>query len=291
MVASSLRKQVTNTIGLVIPQISNPFFPALVESIERQLETADRQLLLADSRRNVVTESARLRSLVDRRVDGIMISPCDSAMSAEAVRATALELPLVQIDRRIVGEATDWVGADNECGMRLVVEHLARQGIRSALFVGATPAISTGKARLAAFDTAAAECNIVVHPPLLGDFTFEWGSDAARAALSRGRLPDAVVCGNDLIALGLLRQFFSAGVHVPADILVTGFDDIASAELSTPSLTTVRQPNETIAREALRLLVERMERPSGSAQRIAVAPELVIRESTAVSQYREFQLP
>ncbi len=280
MVASSLRRQITHTIGLIIPQISNPFFPALVESIERQLENTARQLLLADSRLDVDIERQRLQSLVDRRVDGIMISPCDSLLSADGVRRTALQLPLVQIDRQIFGETTDWVGADNETGMRLVVEHLASLGIRSAVFAGAAPVSSTAQTRLTAFGTIAAEHGIRAEPALLGDFTVAWGAEVAQMLLEEAQLSDAIVCGNDLIAIGLLRQFLIAGVRVPDDVLVTGFDDIASAELSTPSLTTVRQPNETIAREAMRLLIERMEQPTAPVQRIAVTPELAVRAST-----------
>ena len=97
-------------------------------------------------------------------------------------------------------------------------------------------------------------------------------------------MPDVVVCGNDLIAIGLLRQFLLAGVRVPGDVLVTGYDDITSAELSAPSLTTVRQPHGAIVFEALRLLTERFERRDGPFQRISMTPELVVRESTTHSE-------
>ena len=107
---------------------------------------------------------------------------------------------------------------------------------------------------------------------------------AAADIVDLSEMPDAVVCANDLIALGLLRQFARAGVQVPRDVLVTGFDDIAVAELSTPSLTTIRQPYDAVAREALRLLTNRVERADAPAQRIAVSPELVVRESTSGDQ-------
>jgi LacI family transcriptional regulator len=280
LVAAALRRQVTNTIGLVIPQISNPFFPTLVESIEWQLQSTTRQLLLCDSRGDAEVEQHRLQALVDRQVDGIMISPCDAVRSADAVHGTALQVPLVQIDRRITGNATDWVGVDDEVGMRLVVEHVAIVGARSAVFVGSVPTNSSALSRLAAFSSESSGFGLRTSEPLLGDFTVVWGIEAARVLLAARQLPDAVVCGNDLIAIGLLRHFLLAGVRVPDDVLVTGFDDIASAELSAPSLTTVRQPHDAIAFEALRLLTERLDRRDGPYQRISMTPELVVREST-----------
>lgn len=104
LVATALRRQVTNTIGLVLPQISNPFFPTVVESIEWELQSTTRQLLLCDSRGDTAVEQQRLHALVDRRVDGIMISPCDALRSVDAVHSAALQVPLVQIDRRVTGD-------------------------------------------------------------------------------------------------------------------------------------------------------------------------------------------
>src|SRR6185437_3707227 len=110
--------------------------------------------------------------------------------------------------------------------------------------------------------------------PLLGGFSREWGLEAARQMLEAGTRPDAVVCGNDEIALGLLAALHRAGVSAPRDLLVTGYDDIAMAALCDPSLTTARQPQEEIAAEAVRLLSD------PSPRRVALAPELVVREST-----------
>jgi LacI family transcriptional regulator len=139
---------------------------------------------------------------------------------------------------------------------------------------------SSARLRLEAFASESQNFGFRTLEPLLGDFTAGWGIEAARSLLARGELPDAVVCGNDLIAIGLLRQFLRAGVRVPDDLLVTGFDDIAAAELSTPSLTTVRQPHDAIAFEAVRLLTNRFDRRDRTCQRISMTPELVVREST-----------
>jgi LacI family transcriptional regulator len=279
-IASALRRQVSDTIGLVIPQISNPFFPGLIESVNAELQATHRQLLLCDSMQDATLEAHELQTLVDHQVDGILISPCDADRSPGMVRRAAGSVPLVQLDRRVSGETTDWVGVDDTLAMELVVGHVATQGARSAVFIGSAPSNSSAKERLAAFMDAAATHDIVALPPLLGDFTSSWGVTASQQILAGSALPEAVICANDLIALGLLRGVIRAGVRVPDDLLVTGFDDINAAELSIPSLTTVRQPTEAIAREALRLLEERTAQPDAPWQRVAVAPDLVVREST-----------
>jgi LacI family transcriptional regulator len=280
-IAAALRRQVSDTIGLVVPQINNPFFPALIESVHTELQATTKQLLLCDSMQNPHEEKQRLQALLDHQVDGILISPCDPVNSLGAVRATASRVPIVQLDRRVSGEASDWVGVDDAVSMRLIAEHIAGLGAQSAIFVGAEPSSSSSaRLRLAGFADAAAQAGVTTLLPLLGDFTTCWGVAAARLIVEASPPPDAVVCANDLIALGLLRQLAHTGIQVPRDVLVTGFDDIAAAELSIPSLTTIRQPYDALAHEALRLLTERYEQPDGPGQSIAVSPQLIVREST-----------
>lgn len=279
-VASALRRQVTDTIGLVIPQITNPFFPALVETLEWQLQSSTRQLLLCDSRHDVEVERSRLHALLDHQVDGILISPCEMKGSSEGVRMAGRQVPLVQIDRRIVGDAADWVGVDDSAGLHLALRHVSDMGARVVAFVSSKPTSSSAQLRLEGFLSAVTSLGVETSEPLLGDFTVSWGFDAARMLLQERRLPDAVVCGNDLIAIGLLRQFFLSGVLIPDDVLVIGYDDIPAAELATPPLSTVRQPYDAIVHEAIRLLAERSRRPDRPHQRIAVTPALVIRGST-----------
>jgi LacI family transcriptional regulator len=276
---------VTDTIGLVVPQISNPFFPALVEHVDWQLQSGTRQLLLCDSHNDADIEARRLDALLDRQVDGILIIPCDVRSSTDAVRAAAMRVPVVQVDQRVSAEVTDWVGVDDAVGMELVVSHLAAVGASSVAFVGCALTNSSARLRLDAFSTAAETRHLDRREPLLGEFTVEWGLAAGRSLLGGDdKLPDAIVCGNDLIAAGVLRQLTLAGARVPEDVLVTGFDDVPAAALVTPSLTTVRQPLEAIVREALRLVSVGLDRSRRPFQRIAVSPELVVRASTSYSE-------
>ncbi|HEY3503063.1 MAG TPA: LacI family DNA-binding transcriptional regulator [Actinocatenispora sp.] len=278
--ASALRTQRTGTVGMVVPQISNPFFPALVEAIERGLSGSGRQLLLGDARRDPEVEAARLEALADRQVDGLIVAPVSAVASAPALRAIAAEIPVVQVDRYVTDAALDWVGVDDAAGMRLLAEHLADVGARTAVLVSAGPDSSTGHARLAGFGPAAARHGLATAEPLLGEYGVDWGLRAAGLLRARGPLPDAVVCGNDEIALGVVRGLSTAGVRVPDDVLVTGFDDAGFAALADPAITTVRQPHALIADECVRLLDLARAGGEHAPRRTALAPTLVVRAST-----------
>ena len=284
VVARSLRMRTTGTVGMVVPRISNPFFPAIVEAVEQELAEDDVQLLLCDSRGSLQQEAARIRALLGRRVDGILLVPCESPGSDDVVAIASAAVPVVLIDRTAGPTGTaasDYVGTDDDLGMALLIEHLLARGARTFALVSATGTTSSAlararsyRARAGAVDAASADCE------LLGDFSYEWGHEAAGRLLAAGPLPDAVVCGADIVALGLLSAFHTARVAVPADVLVTGYDDIGFAALSNPALTTVRQPVEQLGRAAVRLLRARIADRSAHRQLEVMKPALVVREST-----------
>ncbi|TDC27176.1 LacI family transcriptional regulator [Streptomyces sp. 8K308] len=285
-VARALRTNRSDTIGMVVPQISNPYFPLLVEAVERRLQRSDIELLLCDSNRDVAVEARRLQALVDRQVDGIIISPLDAVASARAVRSTGERVPLIQVDRRVEGAVSDWVGADDDAGISQLVDLLVARGRRGLVLVSSAFTNSSAVARAQAFEAALARHGLSpARSPLLGSFEVAWGLEAARRLTRReagAAEVDGVVCGNDVIALGMLRGLRLAGVRVPDDMAVTGFDDIAFAEISDPPLTTVRQPWEAMADECVRLLLRAD--PVPGPRGIAVAPVLRIRESTPVER-------
>ncbi len=280
VVARSLRTQATGTVGMIVPHISNPFFPAIVEGVERELTGDDRQLLLCDSQGSADIEAARLSALLSRQVDGLLIISCDAVTSLSNVQRAAAAVPVVQIDRSVTGCTTDFVGTDNEVGIRLLVDHLIEAGARSFALVSARPTTSPATARLEAYQRVVAATGTAgAERVLLGDFSFEWGTQAGRRLVT-GPLPDAVLCGDDVIALGLLGSLRDAGVRVPLDVLVTGYDDIGFAGLSNPGLTTVRQPVSQIGAESARLLRARLTQTDGPTQRRILASTLQVRGST-----------
>jgi LacI family transcriptional regulator len=285
LVASSLRRQRTRSVAAVVPHIANPYFPRLIQAIERGLAADEHQLLIADSQDDPAVERDRVAALADRQVDGLLLVPChehDSAASLEG-----LALPYVLVDRTIAGLAADQVGSDDVAGMRGVIAHLRARGRHRLVFVGSAPDTSTARQRLEAF---LAEVGPDA-PILLGDYSLDWGRRAASTLLGRAEtghdgLPDAVVCGNDLVAIGVVRGLRDAGVDLPRAVAVTGYDDVGFAEVCDPPLTTVHQPVDAIGQTAVRLLLERAGGEDPAPREVRLTPELVIRASTAAGGSR-----
>jgi LacI family transcriptional regulator len=280
-VARSLRTKSTATVGMVVPRISNPYFPRLVEAVERQLSVTGRELLLCDSQNDPDVEGSRVEALLDRRVDGLILIPCDSVRSAASLVRAQRATTVVQMDRFVPGLDLDFVGVDNELGMRLVVDHLRRTGHTSFALVSSRAADSSARARLDAYRQAVRDCDRgSAERALLGDYSVEWGREATHLLLESGPLPDALVCGADVIALGVNVALAEAGVQVPDDVAVTGFDDIAFASVSTPALTTLRQPADAIGAAGVRLLRARAADAARTTVTEFLAPELVVRGSS-----------
>lgn len=276
-VAQALRTRSTGTVGMVVPNISNPFFPVVIEAVEEQLNARNTRLFLCDSRNNVAQEAELLRSLIDHRIDGILISPCDTMASRGAVRLAAGQAPLVQIDRRAVDDLP-YIGVDHEAAMSAVLAHLLEQGCRRFAYVSSSIRISSAAERLRAYvrhalpiDSGSAE------RVYIGDFSLEWGREAGQHLLVDGELPNAIVCANDLIAVGVLEVLRGADVQIPRDILVTGFDDTVLAASAWPPITSMRQPLQEIGREAAKSVLSAGEK---IPLRRLLPAELVVREST-----------
>ncbi|PJJ05908.1 LacI family transcriptional regulator [Streptomyces sp. 2333.5] len=278
--ARALRSRTTGTVGLVLPQITNPFFPSLVRELEHALHAEGRAVLLADCDDDPVTEAARIGAFLGRQVDALLLIPVDERRSREAVAAAAAQVPLVLLDRGCGPGVADSVAVDNAAGMALVLDHLAATGRRRPCFVGAAGTASAAVERRAAYEAGAAALDPSAPGRVeLGDFSVAWGRAAAdRIWPSR---PDALICANDLIAAGALQRLRQLGADVPGEIAVTGFDDIPLAGLADPALTTVRQPVGELAAEAARLL----SRPPADAdpasrRTVRLAPQLVVRGSS-----------
>lgn len=281
--ASALRSQSSQTVGMVVPHIANPYFIALVQIVEESAQAQGFELFLCDSADDSEIERRRVRALLSRQVDGILIIPCDETASASVAREALRDIPVVAIDREVRGVAMDQVAVDNQAGIAAVMDHL-RQGSRERLaFVGARQTTSTARERLDAYRD---HVQTVGFDPssaariLLGDFTVEWGDQATDALLAAGPLPDAIVCGNDLIAAGVIRKLRTRGIAVPHDVAVTGFDDIELCRFIEPAITTVHQPLREIGAQGARKLFARIAGDGGLPTRTRVIPELVVRASS-----------
>lgn len=286
--ARALRSRSTGTVGLVLPQITNPFYPTLVRELTHALHAEGRAVLLADCDDDPAAEAEYIADLLGRRVDALLVIPAHEERSREAVTAAADRVPLVLMDRGCGPAVADSVAVDNAAGMALVLDHLAATGRRRVCFLGAAGTASAAAERRAAYAAGAGALDPGAPERVaLGDFSVEWG----RAAVDEvwPTRPDALVCANDLIAIGALQRLQQLGADVPGEVAVTGFDDIPMAALSAPGITTVRQPVAELAAEAARLLGGRLGGDSGAGagvvgvgprRAIRLTPELVVRESS-----------
>ena len=278
--ARGLRRQHTDIIGMVVPEVSNPFFATLMQAVSRALQARGRTVLLADAEDDSAKETEHLLRLVDHSVDGIVLVPVDEDASAEITAELQDRTHMVLLDRRIEGLAADMVGVDQVAGIHDVLRHLRATGVRAARMISATLHSSVARERAETFASLTGQEGLTVTgAPLLGTFTADWGRQAVADLIEADALPEALVCGNDLIALGALQSLRQAGVSVPDEVAVTGFDDIGFSGLSWPPLTTVRQPVDELAEAAIDRLEGRMEgHPPGPPIRLRA--QLVVRGTT-----------
>ncbi|SNS50042.1 LacI family transcriptional regulator [Micrococcales bacterium KH10] len=282
-IARALRKNATGNVGVLVPSVSNPFFTMLVDEIEKHMVTMGINLYLCTSRDDHDVEAARLASLTQGSVDGILVSPCDAARSGAALAAAQTKLPVVQLDRSADGVDIDWVGLDDADAMRTIIEHLASRGVKRAALVTSSARNSSGRLRTAFAVAAGTQHGITLDSDQIfdGEFSTGWGTEAATRLVSQGDLPDAIICTDDQIAIGVMQELKRQGIRVPGDVLVTGLDDVPHATLIDPPLTTVRQPVGDIAATAVDLLATKLRGEERSIRKISLQGTLVERESTA----------
>lgn len=254
LVGRALRQTRSSTVGLVVPDLDNPYFSALAQQLSRAFSDPGIDLLVFSADGSLETEARGVRSFLGRQVDALVLIPVHEERSEATVSAAAAAVHTIQLDRRVPGTAASYVGVSNKAGMRLVHDHVAEAvdvTTHPVVYVGATPDSSSAHERL---DGVRRWFSPDV-PTLLGDFSPAWGRAAAARLLDEGWAAATIITAADVIALGVLAHLLHQGRSVPDDFRVIGFDGIGAAALAHPSLTTVRQPVEEMAR-SIRSLIE-----------------------------------
>ncbi|MBA2383021.1 MAG: LacI family DNA-binding transcriptional regulator [Chloroflexi bacterium] len=279
-VARSLTRSRTSTVGMVIPDVANPFFAQLIRGASDALEASDYVVVFGNSDNLATKERRYLVEFIERRVDGMIIAPAANA-DADQIRDLGEQLPVVLVDRVTPGWLGDLVVGDDQAGMALAVDHLIGQGHRRIALINGEEELSTARARRLGFEQALRARDVAAVAVSDGAFSIESGREQAMAMLAADPRPTAICAGNDLLALGGLQAAHELGFSVPGQLSVMGYDDIAYAKLASPRLTSVSQPGYAIGAAAARLLIERLRDPSGARQEVAIRPSLILRESTA----------
>ncbi|HBF41635.1 MAG TPA: LacI family transcriptional regulator [Anaerolineaceae bacterium] len=280
--ARSLRRGVSKTIGLIVPDAANLFFAEVARKIEDYGFQQGYSVILGNSDNNPEKQTSYVNSLMAKRVDG-MIFISSGGEEKDLARLLKNQVPVVVADRDVPLELADVVLVDNERGGYDATRHLIELGHQRIACITGPHDLSPSMQRIQGYLRALQEFNLEVNPDYItaGDFQFRGGGQAMDRLLKCFPRPDAVFVFNDMMAIGAMNAIREAGLEIPRDISVVGFDDIELSSVITPALTTIAQPFDDIARHATRLLVERMEgsRP-GENQRIILKASLVKREST-----------
>jgi DNA-binding LacI/PurR family transcriptional regulator len=281
-IATTLKYGRSNTFGLIVPDLINPFFPEFLLAFEQVLVENDHELLLATTQSTETKLLNSVRRMLMRQVDGVVLM--GSEYETRAVEPLfERKIPIVTLDRRRVQAGTGDVAFDFEGGYLQAVEHLHGLGHRRIGFLGGTKGIRTSEIRLESFRKAIQNLGLTYYPELVreGDYRVDGGEAAMKSLLETARRPTAVLTANDLTAFGALRALRDRGISVPEQMSVIGFDGIKLGSAVSPSLTTVRIPTREAALACIQVLRRLRANIERRGMSVSVKVEFLIRRSTA----------
>lgn len=273
----------SKSIGLVLLDLANPYFLAVARGVEDVAADAGYVVMLFNSADSPEREERALRVLLEQRVSGVLMSPVGTR-SASVSRLRDDGINVVLFDRGGASHGECSVAVDDQQGGRLATEHLLESGHRRFVFVGGASHVRQHAARLKGAKQALRNAVIDDDIPVVRDeMTMEGGRRAAARILDMDPRPTAVLCGNDLYAVGVEQGLLAAGVRIPEDISIVGYDDVEMAAVTAVPLTSVQQPMYAMGRTATELLISEIEDPDHQHERIQFTPRLVPRASSQLA--------
>lgn len=276
--ASQLASKGRVTLGVLLNDLHNPFFAEIHDGIQDAAESLGYQLLLTTGHRRDRGEQAAIDMMLAHRVDAMVLS--SPRLPSSVIKADTTRTPAAVIGRRVQGPQLDSVMADDTIGTALVLEHLMALGHRHIVHLDGGRGAGADRRR-AAFVAAVQRVGLGEPDVVHGDFTEEAGVRAVEKLLERPSLPTALFAANDLEALGAMAALEAAGLSVPDDVSVMGYDNTFVAGLRHVALTTIDQPRALIGRLAVQMVHERLTGARTAPRHEAIAPTLVVRQTTA----------
>lgn len=259
-VARSLRHQRTLTLALVVPEIENPFYTTVSRGVEDVASAANYAVMLCNTDEREDKQLWYLNALLERKIDGVLLVPCGQAAVDHCAHLDAAGVPFVLIDRKVPGTVADTVVGDNLQGARDLTRHLLALGHRRIALIGGNPFDSVSQERSAGYQAALVEAGIEPDPQLLceGHWDLDTGRQFTRELLSLDRPATALLCTNNVIAVGALLALRELGRRVPEDVALVCHDDIELASLMDPFLTVAVQPAYDMGKRATAILLNRL---------------------------------
>lgn len=275
-----LKEGTARLLGLVIPDIQNPFFADVARGVEDVAREHDYALILSNSDEDPDKQQVAVDTLVTEDVDGVIVPPV-SMNDPEVQRLVDSEIAVVCVDRRLEGARVDTILSDNRQGAYDAVTHLIDLGHERIGFIGGISHISTLTERREGYERALRDHGLAVDPALVKDEEHhrERGRRHAEELLDLDRPPTALFTGNNLTTLGTLSALNRRGVEVPEAMALVGYDDVPWAQALNPPPTVIDQPGYEIGRRAAEILLERLDAPDRSPTVVTLQPKLIVRQS------------
>jgi LacI family transcriptional regulator len=286
--ARSLSSGRSKLLGIIISDICNPYFPELISHFETLALSHSYDVILANTNYDPERLEHCVSRMMERRVEGVAIMTSEMHKAAASL-LTRQHIPTVTLATQIVGNRFTTIKVDYSDGMREAIAHLRSLGHRDIAFMAGPSVLWTSGLRKQTFHDEMVRACLPVNPAwqIESDHRIEGGFQAMQRLLNLRCRPSAIVCSNDLSAMGALRAIRDSGLSVPEDYSLIGFDDIELASLTHPTLTTIRIPRQTIAQAAIGSLIEQIAKAAVKAKStVTVRTALVIRQSTAAPRKR-----
>ena len=284
--ARALVRGHSRSLGLIVSEITNPFFPEIVQTFAKLGVQHDYEILLSSIDHDPRLLETTARQMIERRVGGVAILTFgDELPLIDAL--TARNVPVFVVDADSSGPLLKTVQIDYEHGIRQAVQHLAALGHERIAFIGGPRDLKTATIRRSAVEKCMKEIGLELLPELFvdGDHTIEAGMKALSALAAMPDRPSAVLCSNDMTAIGVMRAAFDLCLNIPQDLSVVGFDDIRLAQFMAPPLTTVQMSQTEIAQLSFSALLDSLEptRHGNGRQMYSMKTNLILRQSTALA--------
>lgn len=283
-IAQSLKRGRSRLIGMVVSDITNPFFGNLLLEIESCAMADNYLVVVSDTASSPANEAMILNHLSGQRVAGMILSPC-GLYADDAAHIKRLSMPLVLFDHKVDGVQSDYVGTDNVLASAMLTEHLIRLGHSRIAYIGGTTGLYTAVGRLRGYVQTMQASGLTVDPSLVvdGRYSGQFGYEAAMRLMTRPDRPTAVLAASNVMALGALQALNDLSIACPDEVSLAGIDDVPWSAVIRPRITMAIQPVEELARSAITMLMRRIGATDQAAipqMDVILAPRLKIGEST-----------